>query len=364
MRAHLEQWLLSIWQGHSRWTRLLSPAAHIYAWLLQRRAKQFLQTHRGRAPRRSPQQPPLIVVGNAVLGGVGKTPVVIAMVQQLRGMGYRPGVIARGHGASAGAGQQARLVRADSDAAQVGDEPLLIVRKAQAPMAVGRHRVAALKLLLEQHPEVNVVVSDDGLQHWALPRDLEIIVWDERGLGNGQLLPAGMLREPWPRPDWHPYAERQAVLHLYRGAQQPRGIDSRQAWPLSRQLASYACNGRGEYRVWADFPSGVRAFAGIAQPEPFFQALQAQGLVLWQSEALPDHADVLSWWRSLSAEARRETWLCTEKDAVKLWSIAPEVWAVPLELTLSTDFLIAFEIALKRAQAYGTGESTRAMSLM
>ncbi|MEO6354770.1 MAG: tetraacyldisaccharide 4'-kinase, partial [Burkholderiaceae bacterium] len=136
---------------------------------------------------------PVIIVGNVFVGGTGKTPLTIWLVEALRRAGRAPGVISRGYGAST---TTPRLVLPDATPQQVGDEPLLIARRAQCPVVVGRDRVAAAKALLAAHPELDCIVSDDGLQHYRLARDVEIVLFDGRGAGNGWLLPAGPLREP------------------------------------------------------------------------------------------------------------------------------------------------------------------------
>jgi len=138
---------------------------------------------------------PVIVVGNITVGGSGKSPVVIWLVNELKQAGYTPGIVSRGYkGQSETWPQQ---VRPDSDPTMVGDEPVLIARRCQVPMAVGPERVDAIKALMGAHPDINVIVSDDGMQHYAMRRDIEIGVIDgERRFGNGYLLPAGPLREP------------------------------------------------------------------------------------------------------------------------------------------------------------------------
>ncbi|MCY7316827.1 MAG: tetraacyldisaccharide 4'-kinase, partial [Rubrivivax sp.] len=139
---------------------------------------------------------PVLVVGNHVVGGAGKTPTVIALVQALQLAGRRPGVISRGHGRSTDA---VRAVMPGDDAAAVGDEPLLIQRRCGVPVFVARRRIDAARALCAAHPEVDLIIADDGLQHRGLPRQAELRVFDERGVGNGHLLPAGPLREPLPR---------------------------------------------------------------------------------------------------------------------------------------------------------------------
>jgi tetraacyldisaccharide 4'-kinase len=138
---------------------------------------------------------PVLVVGNLVVGGAGKTPTVIALVRLLRLYGWTPGVVSRGYGRR---GRGIVSVSADSRAADCGDEPLLIHLRTEAPVLVGSNRVAAARALRIHHPTVDIVISDDGLQHHRLARDAQVIVFDERGIGNGLLLPAGPLREQPP----------------------------------------------------------------------------------------------------------------------------------------------------------------------
>src|SRR5207237_9693541 len=139
---------------------------------------------------------PVIVVGNVVAGGSGKTPIVQAVVQHLKDRGLRVGIVSRGYGRRA---DDCREVRTDSVASEVGDEPLLLARSCGVPVFVAARRIEAARALLRAHPQTQVIVSDDGLQHYAMPRDVEICVFGDGGAGNGWLLPAGPLREPWPR---------------------------------------------------------------------------------------------------------------------------------------------------------------------
>jgi tetraacyldisaccharide 4'-kinase len=140
---------------------------------------------------------PVVVVGNVVAGGSGKTPIVIALVRHLRARGIAAGVVSRGYGRRTA---DCREVRATDAPEDTGDEPLLIARETGAPVFVAPRRADAARALLAAHPSTRVIVSDDGLQHYGLERDVEVCVFDERGIGNGWLLPAGPLREGWPRP--------------------------------------------------------------------------------------------------------------------------------------------------------------------
>jgi len=273
---------------------------------------------------------PVIVVGNVIAGGAGKTPVTIALAQHLRALGLHPGVISRGYGRST---HDCRAVLPGSTPAQVGDEPLLIARAAQVPVYVARRRADAGRALLAEHPQTDVIVCDDGLQHLALARDVEVCVFNDQGVGNGWLLPAGPLREPWPRPvDWV----------LYAGAPPPEGAAPQFA--LARTLADEAVDASGR-RVPLAALRGQRlhALAAIARPEDFFAMLRQQGLAPEHEEALPDHSDFNSWQRN---EDNRYTVICTEKDAVKLWPRHPGALAVPLRVQLAPAFVHALNLRL------------------
>jgi len=181
---------------------------------------------------------PVVVVGNVVAGGAGKTPLVMALVQHLKAQGIQVGVISRGFGArrvsgaSAPTSVEVHEVLPNSLPQDVGDEPLLIRRTTGVPVFTGINRHAAGLALLERHPETQLIISDDGLQHLALQRDLEVVVFDDRGLGNGWLLPAGPLREPWPRP---------CDLVLHTGQKHAFG-----GFRSTRTLAPLARNAKGD----------------------------------------------------------------------------------------------------------------------
>ncbi len=294
---------------------------------------------------------PVLVVGNVLVGGVGKTPIVMALVQHLTQQGWRVGVLSRGYGRLPNSDKNqadVRPVLADSAAQDVGDEPLLIARNCQVPVWVGSNRAAAGLALLKQHPDVDVLVCDDGLQHWPLARNLELCVFDERGVGNGFLLPAGPLREPWPRSAWrHPTTSLDVPMWVLQTSGQSSAQMPPDAFAVTRKLASFARQADGTQRSlqsWANAP--VQALAGIAKPEVFFDMLRAQGVQLAHTQALPDHADV----RGLTLNPAWGDVLCTEKDAVKLWAQYPQAWAVPLMTELPDALLHAIDLALEAAQ--------------
>jgi tetraacyldisaccharide 4'-kinase len=271
---------------------------------------------------------PVLVVGNVVAGGVGKTPVVMSLVEHLGQRGVNAGIVSRGYGRQ---GTSTALVQADSTAAEVGDEPLLMFRRCHVPVAVAARRMDAIRCLLMQDPQLEVIVSDDGLQHHALHHDLALCVFDDRGVGNGWHLPAGPLREAWPRPSAP--GVLQCVLNTGRNPRIP-------GYQAQRALASEAINGLGQRRplsYWHDRP--VAALAGIAQPELFFDMLRDHGLTLERCYALPDHDPLTEAGHAGWPVAEGVDLLCTEKDAVKLWPSRPQVWAVPLLTTLPLELL-------------------------
>jgi len=276
---------------------------------------------------------PVIVVGNVVAGGAGKTPVVMALLEHLRARGLACGVISRGYGRGV---SDCREVRADSRAGEVGDEPLLIARTCMVPVFVAPRRAQAAGALLAAYPETQVIVCDDGLQHYGLRRDIEICVFDERGVGNGWLLPAGPLREPWP-------CSVDLVLHA--GA--PPGIGG---FHIRRRLAPFARRADGTRTALAGLKGRpLTALAGVGRPDAFFAMLRREGLQLAGAIALPDHHDF-----SRDPAAGAEL-VCTEKDAVKLWRLRPDAWAVPLELEVEPGFWLILDRLLdaKLSSAHG-----------
>jgi tetraacyldisaccharide 4'-kinase len=266
---------------------------------------------------------PVVVVGNVVAGGGGKTPVVLALLRHLQARGIRVGIVSRGYGRSS---DECTEVHDDDDARHVGDEPLLLRRQGGVPVFVAARRGNAGRALLQAYPGTQVIVSDDGLQHHALARDIEVCVFDARGVGNGWLLPAGPLRERWPRPV--DLVLRQDAAAEVGG----HGID--------RTLAATAVRADGtqcSLRELAARP--VHALAGIASPDSFFAMLDAAGLQLAATHAFPDHHDFAEL-PPLPADA---IVVCTEKDAVKLWRLRPDAWAVPLQVAIPAAFWSEFD---------------------
>jgi tetraacyldisaccharide 4'-kinase len=325
MRGWLSAYLPRLWL-HRRWAWPLWPLSQLYGLVIA--VRRALYRMGWKSSTRLPV--PVVVVGNVVAGGSGKTPVTIALVQGLQARGWSVGVLSRGYGRQT---SDCREVLPDSPASEVGDEPALIRRSCGVPVFVASRRAQAGAALLQRHPQTNVLVCDDGLQHLALARDLEICVFDDRGVGNGWLLPAGPLREPWPRA-------ADVVLHT---GDQP-------AWPglrARRSLASHAQRADGNLLPLADLAdTPVLAVAGIAHPARFFDMLRAAGLRHLQELPMADHQDFEAWSVPEGAPA---TWLCTEKDAVKLWRRHPQAWAVPLQVELDAEFWHTIEARLRAA---------------
>jgi len=317
----------SWWLTRGVLARLLLPLAWFFAALtIARRALYrtgLLRTHRVDAP--------VIVVGNLIAGGAGKTPVVLALVELLRTRGYTPGIVSRGHG---GGVDGVLLLQASTPARLAGDEPTLLHLRSRAPVAVGRDRVAAARALLGAHPDVDVLVADDGLQHWRLARDAQVLVFDERGAGNGWLLPAGPLRESMP--DQVP----PRTLVVYNAGAPttplPGGIGTRRLQGLIA-LADWRHGGQASGAT-LDALRGRPAIAaaGVARPERFFSMLRERGLTI-SPLPLPDHHPYITLpWPADTADV-----VVTEKDAIKLDAAAvgrTRVWVAPLDFSLGADF--------------------------
>lgn len=336
----------AIWTQRGWQARLLWPLSQVYRALSG--GRRWLYTLGILRTERLPV--PVIVVGNVVVGGAGKTPTVLALLDHLKSRGWTPGVISRGHGRQ---GHETREVLADTTAEEGGDEPTLIRRSSGVPVFVARQRVRAARALLATHPEVNVLLCDDGLQHFALGRDIAIAVFDDRRTGNGWLLPAGMLREPWP-----PEAGSARWPHLVlRQRRESTGEPGSLALPMGvpafwapRRLADEVLGPHGERcALTALQGQPLTAVAGIARPEVFFEMLRERGLSLIRTVALPDHAGPAHFRDLLSTMTG--TLLCTEKDAVKLFAclpdtsgdLAPACWAVPLQLQPEAAFFDALD---------------------
>lgn len=329
----LESTLTRAWLRRGALACALWPLSRLFGALVSLRAWLFRK-----GLLRSQRLPvPVLVVGNIFIGGTGKTPLTIWLADTLRAAGFTPGIISRGHG-----GEGSGEVTPRSLAAEVGDEPLLIATRTGCPVMVGRNRPAAGRALLAAHPEVDLIISDDGLQHYALQRDIEIVLFDARGAGNGWLLPAGPLREPVSR--------RRDFTVVNTPQLTPALAASVGGAPFRMQLAGKVAErmtDRAERVALTDL-AGKRivAAAGIGNPGRFFAMLRGEGLEPAEL-ALPDHHDFLD---QPFARVDADIILVTEKDAVKCGQIEnlkndPRLWVVPV--TAQLDAALAEQIVEK-----------------
>lgn len=329
--------LQRVWERDGAVSKALRP----FAWLfgIGAAARRKLYRHGWCTTHALPV--PVIVVGNLIVGGAGKTPAVLAIIALLRAHGWKPGIVSRGYGRA----RENEIVEVTSatDARDSGDEPLLLARRTGVPVVVGGDRVAAGHALLQSHPEVDVLVSDDGLQHLSLGRDVEVLIFDERGIGNGRLLPAGPLREDVREgTDAGPFETAAAARRIvvYNAAEPTTslpGFIGRRSLAGVVPLADW-------WNAVAPSPdalAGLRdrnlvAAAGLARPGRFFAMLRAAGLSIVELP-LPDHYD----FSALPWPLGTGDVVVTEKDAVKLAPdrrIGARVWVAALDFEIDAGF--------------------------
>ena len=303
---------------------LLWPLSRLFARIAAKRRRDFLS---GRSA--SEKLPvPVVVVGNIHVGGAGKTPIVSALVSGLQARGVKVGIISRGYGRKS---REVHVLTAQSTAAEAGDEPLLLYRQIAVPTAVGSKRAQAGRALLAAYPDLDVIVADDGLQHYALQRDIEIVVFPAADCGRSDLdlLPNGSLREPLSRLD--------AVDAVVVSGSNHASFRPSEQMFRSRIEAGEIYRFNQPQEKWdADRLNGqqIAAIAGIAKPERFFDTLRSMGITPTQTVALPDHADF-----SLSNLPAAEQVIITEKDAVKLTpgQATENMWVLPICAIIEPD---------------------------
>ena len=340
------------WERRGPTALILWPLSWVYGLVL--RIRKLIQdlglSNRQVAPV------PIIIVGNIRVGGTGKTPIVIALAQHLSQLGWRPGIISRGYGSMQTSPTQ---VHSNSDPIQVGDEPVLIAKRTQdqIPIWVFPKRQQSIKALLKHSPEVNVIISDDGLQHSGLSRwpareggrDIEFVVRDGRGEGNGFLLPAGPLRESADRG-------RDATLFTESAGVNKSGLleeyfVGRRAFTLLGTLGipyqlHHSANTQTLAQIAERFlPAEITAVAALGNPQRFFNTLEKQG-IRGKRLALPDHAGYTpDFFKGVKAQCI----LITEKDAVKCATITDErIWVVPMNLNLPDSLVDWVQSILQR----------------
>lgn len=301
------------WYRFSPLSCLLAPFSLIFLIIVSLRRAAYraglLRSYRASVP--------VVVVGNLVAGGTGKTPLVLWLAGALGHKGWRPGIVSRGY---KGANAAPRLVSLQDEAAQVGDEALLLARKSGVPVCIGRWRAEAVQTLLKAHPECDCIISDDGLQHYALQRDFEIAVEDGRGYGNGFLLPAGPLRE---------LPSRAVDAVVYNGDTPREGV-----WPMRLRPAGFYALHAPQTPVDSEALRGKRlhAVAGIGHPQRFFDTLSGLGLQ-FAAHAFPDHHA----YRPADLDFGGAV-LMTEKDAVKCTGFGGELYALRIEAQIDEAF--------------------------
>ncbi len=320
------------WYKEGGWTKLLSPLSSIYGSVSTQRREKFLNN------QSALWQPPVpvVVVGNISVGGTGKTPVTLALIEYLKSLGYTPGVVSRGYGGKALS--YPYEVMADSSAVHSGDEPLLIKQRTNCCVVVDPDRVAAAKYLLEVS-DCDLIISDDGLQHYALVRHIELAIVDgERGLGNGGLLPAGPLRESAQR-----LCEVDFVLVNGGHWSYSAGESSR----FNLHPEHFVNVKTGEIKAldqWVDV--SCHAIAGIGNPQRFFNTLAELKIIVKTQKAFSDHHSMTS------AEIVFDDSLpvlMTEKDAVKCREFANDkLWYLSVDAKLPDVFLTNFRLALEQ----------------
>jgi tetraacyldisaccharide 4'-kinase len=307
----MRRWLERVWYRPAPPPSWLRPLSGLY-----RQVSDHLARRGRSAALRLPV--PVIVIGNLTVGGTGKTPAVLWLARELHARGQRPGIVSRGYG---GAGPFPLEVLPGTDPARCGDEPALLAERLRLPLAVAPVRAEAARLLLARHPDIDVLLCDDGLQHFRLARDVEICVVDGvRGMGNGHLLPAGPLREPASA------LQRMDLVLVNGGEPGPYGVNAVRFDLVLEDAVNLVSGERRPLGGFAGRP--VVAIAGVGHPARFFAALQARGLQL-EEHGFPDHHA----YRADDLEFGGAPLLMTEKDAVKCRAFAqPHWWFVPAEL--------------------------------
>ncbi|MBU6468007.1 MAG: tetraacyldisaccharide 4'-kinase [Betaproteobacteria bacterium] len=289
---------------------------------------------------------PVVVIGNLTVGGTGKTPCVIALCQWLREQGFHPGVISRGY---QGQVKEAYLIQEGDGASLVGDEPLLIFNEAKIPVAVGRDRYRAGTLLLQAHPHINIILSDDGLQHYRLQRDLEIVLIDgERQLGNHCLLPAGPLREPIGRLN-------SVDAIIFNGGDNHQAIGHQPQYMMELIPDKWINVSNPTLIEESGFFNGqtCHVTCAIGNPQRFIKTINSLNIVVKQTRIFDDHhpyqkVDFQGW--------ENEKILMTEKDGIKCKTFAPSnAWMLKVHARFDYPFYQWFENKLRQLRVkYGS----------
>jgi len=356
LQAGLASMAQSWWQKRGLLARALYPLSCLTRLAVNYQQRPAAKASAWRAPV------PIAVIGNIYVGGTGKTPVVIACARALADMGWKPGIVSRGYGVDIG--PQPRVSHGADSTQQIadpelfGDEPALIAQESGCPIAVHPRRRLAIESLLARHPEVDVILSDDGLQHVEMGRDIEILVQDDRGVGNGWLLPAGPLREPIKRLNevdaiitrcnkGFPLNadEQDDVLPMHQSNEaydlgappkpnlnRPRRISMVLEPSHFRQVLTGKTISLSEMQAFAQNKT-VGAAAGIGVPQRFFDTLLAEGIRLEWTRALPDHAKLDA---DIFSETKSDLIFITAKDAIKCRLLQDQrIWVMEVQARFS-----------------------------
>ena len=330
MAQSSDEFISRAWYSSAKWLYLLWPLSVLYYCVILLRkwcyARQWFTVYRASKP--------VIVVGNITVGGTGKSPLVCYLVEALRDQGLHPGIVSRGYGANI-ATTEVREVSLDSQASEVGDEPLMLKRRLDCPVFVSPSRTLAVQAL--EQTSCDVIICDDGLQHYALARDIEVCVFDGKRLwGNGHLLPMGPLREPLSRL-------REIPFLVVNGAQTDNLFGSaavtQQCFTMTLQ-AETVCELQGKKTRSLSELSGqsVHAVAAIGHPERFFQTLEKAGLKLVRHAFADHHAYQQSDFTGTDFQLDEKMIIMTEKDAVKCRHLAlKNAWYLPVNASLDRD---------------------------
>lgn len=312
----MANWLQAQWGGFTFWHILLLPLSWLFGMVVFLRRTLYrlgwIKSYGLKVP--------VVVVGNINVGGTGKTPLVIWLAEQMKSAGYKPGIISRGYRGSAG---QVTEVTPDTSALLAGDEAVLIASRTRCPVFVSADRVLAGQRLLEAYPDCNVIISDDGLQHYRLQRNVEIAVYDaSKGFGNGALLPAGPLREPKTR-----LKSVDAVVR--NGADHAGNLERLNAVNMCLVAGGLynLLDSRQKIKTSELAYKAILAVAGIGNPQRFFDQLRDLGLQ-FESRAYADH---YMFQPEDFSHMQADAVIMTEKDAVKCRTFAqPNFWVLPV----------------------------------
>ncbi len=333
-KAQLEAWLTAVWYTNQPVNPVAQLLLHglslIYqlARFVTRQATQIRQAKQA-------TKPVVLVVGNLIAGGAGKTPIVCAICQTLQQRGFQVGILSRGYQRKS---QKLLIIppHTTPDPAQCGDEPAWLAQETNCPIAVGANRKQALQQLTHQYPNLDFIVCDDGLQHGQLPRSIEWVVFDARGAGNRKQLPAGPLREPLSRLNEVDAILLNNLTGQQLAAQLQLPLNHTPVYEVSLHLTGFINQSTRELLTISEAlkrfsNQPVIAFTGLAYPDKFFKLLKTNGFALGQQIALPDHYDYPNNYHdTLDAEIA----LTTGKDAVKLSHCAKNVWVACFKLSL------------------------------